>query len=165
MDNESSGKLVYRDWDLVAKGTRLTSEFASFLKKLVDTNNHDTKSIAGFYNVSGRNLQYQYKNFLSDFKDWDQKPHACDWLLFNKNMGEYLSIDETSLSHGELYTILTNKKAKGKKGSIVAVVQGTKADNIISILSKIPLKQRNKVKEVILFIVANRRFIAKRSFP
>jgi hypothetical protein len=35
-------------------------------------------------------------------------------------MGEYLSIDETSLSHGELYTILTNKKAKGKKGSIVA---------------------------------------------
>ena len=62
-------------------------------------------------------------------------------------MGEYLSIDETSLFHGELYTILINKKAKDKKGSIVAVVQGTKADNIISILSKMPLKQCNKVKE------------------
>jgi len=80
-------------------------------------------------------------------------------------MGEYLSIDETSLSHGELYTILTNKKAKGKKGSIVAVVQGTKADNIISILSKIPLKQRNKVKEITLDMAANMQLIAKRSFP
>lgn len=32
--NESSGKVVFRDWDLVAKGTRLTSEFASFLKEI-----------------------------------------------------------------------------------------------------------------------------------
>jgi len=115
--------------------------------------------------VNGRNLQYQYKNFLSDFKDWDQKPHACDWLLFSENMGEHLSIDETSLSHGELYTILTNKKAKGKKGSIVAVVQGTKADNIIDILNRIPLKQRNKVKEITLDMAANMQLIAKRSFP
>lgn len=80
-------------------------------------------------------------------------------------MGEYLSIDETSLSHGELYTILTNKKAKGKKGSIVAVVQGTKADNIIDILNRIPLKQRNKVKEITLDMAANMQLIAKRSFP
>ncbi|WP_231367538.1 hypothetical protein [Gillisia sp. JM1] len=27
-------------------------------------------------------------------------------------MGKYLSLDETSLSNGELYTILTNKVAK-----------------------------------------------------
>lgn len=80
-------------------------------------------------------------------------------------MGEYLSIDETSLSHGELYTILTNKKAKGKKGSIVAVIQGTKADNIINILRKIPLKQRNKVKEITLDMAANMQLITKRSFP
>lgn len=32
--SETSGKVVYRDWDLVAKGTRLTSEFASFLKEI-----------------------------------------------------------------------------------------------------------------------------------
>jgi hypothetical protein len=32
--NESKGKVVYRNWDLVAKGTRLTSEFASFLKEI-----------------------------------------------------------------------------------------------------------------------------------
>jgi len=80
-------------------------------------------------------------------------------------MGEHLSIDETSLSHGELYTILTNKKAKGKKGSIVAVIEGTKADNIIDILNRIPLKQRNKVKEITLDMAANMQLIAKKSFP
>jgi hypothetical protein len=30
------------------------------------------------------------------------------------------------LSNGELYTILTNKAAKGKKGTIVAMIAGTK---------------------------------------
>lgn len=30
--SESTGKLVERDWDAVAKGTRLTKEFATFLK-------------------------------------------------------------------------------------------------------------------------------------
>jgi hypothetical protein len=29
-----SGKIVKRDWNLVAKGTRITSEFASFLKDI-----------------------------------------------------------------------------------------------------------------------------------
>lgn len=28
------GKVVYRNWDLVADGTRITKEFASFLKEL-----------------------------------------------------------------------------------------------------------------------------------
>ena len=32
--NESSKKVVIRDWQLVAKGTRITSEFAAFLKEI-----------------------------------------------------------------------------------------------------------------------------------
>ena len=32
--NEATGKVVTRDWQLVAKGTRITSEFAAFLKEL-----------------------------------------------------------------------------------------------------------------------------------
>ena len=32
--NEDTGKVVYRDWNLVADGTRLTQEFASFLKEI-----------------------------------------------------------------------------------------------------------------------------------
>lgn len=32
--NEDSGKIVFRNWDLVSKGTRMTEEFASFLKEI-----------------------------------------------------------------------------------------------------------------------------------
>ena len=76
-----------------------------------------------------------------------------------------MSIDETSLSNGELYTILTNKAAKGKKGTIVAMIAGTKADVVISIIEKIPLKQRNKVTEITLDMAANMGLIAKKCFP
>jgi len=36
-------------------------------------------------------------------------------LIYPENIGEKLSLDETSLSKGELYTYLTNKSAKEKK--------------------------------------------------
>ena len=74
-------------------------------------------------------------------------------------------MDETAFSNGDLYTILTNKKAKGKKGAIVAMVKGTKADVVIQVLHKIPLKQRKKVKEVTLDMAGNMGLIVKRSFP
>ena len=57
------------------------------------------------------------------FNSWEQKSHANEWLLFTENMGEYLSIDETAFTNGELYTIVTNKAAKGKKGALVAMVK------------------------------------------
>jgi transposase len=82
--------------------------------------------------------------FLSNFYEWDQKDHSADWLLFPQNIGPYLSIDETSLSQGELYTILTNKEAKGKKGAIVAILKGVDADKIIPVLA--PSKKLKDLK-------------------
>ena len=102
---------------------------------------------------------------MSEFKTWNQKPHAKDWLLYPENIGNYLSLDETAFSNGDLYTIATNKDAKGKKGAIVAMVKGTKADAVIKVLHKIPLKQRNKVKEVTLDMAGNMGLIVKKSFP
>jgi len=32
--NEDTGKVVFRDWNLVAKGTRITKDFAAFLKEI-----------------------------------------------------------------------------------------------------------------------------------
>jgi len=86
-------------------------------------------------------------------------------LLFPKNLGTHLSLDETAFSNGDLYTIITNKKAKGKKGSIVAMIKGTKAEAVIKILHKIPLKQRKIVKEVTLDMAGNMGLIVKKSFP
>jgi len=80
-------------------------------------------------------------------------------------MGKYLSIDETALSKGELYTIVTNKKAKGKKGAIVAILAGTKVEPIIEQLLKIPKSLRDKVKEITLDMANSMKMIAKKCFP
>jgi len=96
---------------------------------------------------------------------WGQREHSQDWILFKENVGEYLSIDETSLSQGELYTIVTNKSAKGQKGALVAMVKGTVSDTVIDILQKIPQGERNKVKEVTLDLAPTMERIVKRSFP
>jgi len=101
---------------------------------------------------------------LSDFKKWDQLDHASDWLIFPKNMGRRLSIDEVALSQGELYTVLTNKKAKGRAGSIVAIISGTKADKVIEHLNKLPIHKRRQVKEITLDMAPNMKLIAKTCF-
>lgn len=59
-----------------------------------------------------------------------------------------MSIDETSLSEGELYTIITNKDAKGKKGALAAMVKGTKSSVITKTLEQVPLSIRVAVKEI-----------------
>jgi transposase len=96
---------------------------------------------------------------------WSELEHAQDWIVFEDNLGEYLSIDETSLSQGELYTVVTNKAAKGKKGSLVAIVKGTVSDSVIKVLQKIPKNKRNKVKEVTLDLAPTMERIVTRSFP
>ena len=76
-----------------------------------------------------------------------------------------MSIDEVSISKGELYTILTNKQAHGRTGALVAMCKGTKASDIIDSLAKIPLKQRLIVKEVTLDMSNSMNKIIKESFP
>ena len=115
--------------------------------------------------MKGRTLQRYYKDQLSEFKSWDQLKHAEDWLVFPDNIGQHLSLDETSVSRGELYTVLTNKAAKGKKGAIVAIVAGTKAEDVIKVISKIPIGKRKKVTEITLDMAANMNFLAKKCFP
>ena len=102
---------------------------------------------------------------MSEFKAWNQKSHAKDWLLFPQNIGLRLSLDETAFSNGDLYTIITNKDAKGKKNAIIAMIKGTKAEVVIKILHKIPLKYRKKVKEVTLDMAGNMGLIVRKSFP
>jgi len=79
-------------------------------------------------------------------------------------MGTYLSIDEVSLSKGELYTFLTNKSGKGKKGTLVACIKGTLSKDIIEVLGKISLEKRLKVKEVTLDMAKNMEAAMKKVF-
>ena len=51
--------------------------------------------------MDGKQLRTQYKEHLSDFNNWNQKEHAEDFILYPKNIGYHLCIDETALSKGE----------------------------------------------------------------
>ena len=115
--------------------------------------------------MDGKQLQSQYKDHLSDYKDWDQKGHAEDYILYPKNIGYRLCIDETALSKGELYTIIINKDRRGKKGSIVGIIKGTKAEDIIAVLMLIAAEIRFQVKEITLDMAASMHKIAKTCFP
>lgn len=117
-----------------------------------------------YFQVDGKQLQEQYKEHISEYGGWDQKSHAGEWMLFSKNVSTRLSIDETALSNGELYTIVTNKEAKGRKGAIVAMIKGTVAEDIITVLKKIPERSRKRVQEVTMDMAANMQLAIKRCF-
>jgi transposase len=118
-----------------------------------------------YSHIDGEMLGFHYKEHLSDFNSWAAKKHAKEWLIFPENIGEYLSIDETSLSQGELYTIVTNKAAKGRKGAIVAIISGTESETVIKALERIPQEELAKVKEVTLDMADSMRKIVRRCFP
>lgn len=122
-------------------------------------------NIASYYGINPRKLQRHYKHQTSGFKDWDQLKNAEDYLIYPQNISEYLSIDEVSLSKGELYTIITNKNTKQKnKKSVVAVINGTDAKTIQEVVEKISLEKRNQVKEITLDMARNMGLAAKNCF-
>lgn len=87
-------------------------------------------------------------------------------MCFPSNLGEHLSIDETSFSNGELYTIVTNKDGHGKKGSLIAMIKGTKSDDVCRwLLRKLPVGKRRKVKTITLDMSGSMSRIAKKCFP
>lgn len=66
--------------------------------------------------MNGQTLRKQYKEKISDYRNWEQLEHAEEYMLFPYNFDDDMSLDETCLSNGEVYTILTNKAAHGGKG-------------------------------------------------
>lgn len=110
-------------------------------------------------------LEEQYRDFLSGFRTWNQLKHASDWIVFSDNIGPFITIDETSLSQGELYTIVTNKEAKGRKGAIIAIIKGTQSDKVIEALKHISKTKRRIVREITLDLSPTMATIARSSFP
>jgi transposase len=132
----------------------------------VDTRPDTMSNIASYFKVDSRKLQRHYKHQISGYKTWDQLAHADQYLIYPENMSDKLSIDEVSLSKGELYTIVTNKNTQVRnKQSVVAVINGTQAKTIEEVLAKIPLEKRNQVKEVSLDMARNMALAVEKSFP
>ncbi len=76
-----------------------------------------------------------------------------------------MSIDEVAVTNGELYTVITNKAAHGKREALVAMIEGTKVTDIAPILAKIQLAKRNTVAEVTLDMAENMEAIVTSTFP
>ena len=123
------------------------------------------RTLEDFYHINGHTFEKQYKEVLSGFRQWDQLEHAEQWLLFPQNIGRRLAIDESSLSNGELYTFVTNRDAHTRECSLVAVVEGTKSEDVIAVLERIDEQQRDMVEEVTLDLSESMRKIVRAAFP
>lgn len=121
-------------------------------------------TVAYYHKIDTQKLYRNYKQHTSNFTTWSQKEHAEEYLIYPKNIGEKLSIDEVALTKGELYTIVTNKEKKGRQGCLVAIMEGTESKTINTILDKINPQERKKVKEVTLDMAKNMEASVRQSF-
>ena len=131
----------------------------------IESTPESIRSIGSHYGVNGANLSRQYKDIFSGYRQWKQLVHAEQYVIYPQNVGPNLAIDESSLSCGELYTFVTNRDAKTRKGSLVAVVSGTKSEDVIAVLERIDEDKLNQVKEVTLDLSDSMRRIIINVFP
>lgn len=122
------------------------------------------------YGVNGDTLCRLYKYTLSGFCQWEGmsllERSGISYVVFPENCGPYLSIDETSFSRDEVFTIVTNKDAHGKKGALVAIIEGVRSVDITEVLiTGIPLSKRLKVKEITSDLSSAMMESASTSFP
>ena len=135
---------------------------------MLDSTPITARSLQKPYHIKGDDFERAYKDYLSDYRVWlktGDGQHARDYLIFPGNISPNVSIDETSLSDGELYTIISNKDAHGKKGALIAIIKGTKVEDVVAILNLIQLYQREKVLEVTMDFSDSMHAIVKACFP
>ena len=122
------------------------------------------RTLEDFYHVRANTLEKQYKEILSGYRTWGELKHAEEWLVFAENIGPHLAIDETSLSNGDLYTIVTNRDRHGGECCLVAMVAGTRSSDVIAALEHIPEEELNAVEEVTLDLSDSMRKIVRHCF-
>lgn len=117
------------------------------------------------YCVNGKHFADLYRNKISGYADWCDMELTHGFYFNATNIGPYMSLDETCLGNGEVWTFLTNKEGKGGKGTLAAAIPGTKNDEIISILVNAMGKSvRRRVKEVTCDLSPSMMLIAAEAF-
>lgn len=123
------------------------------------------RSLEFYYKIDGDTLERAYKEHLSGYFQWEEWPHADKYLLFPENFGPHMSIDETSTKDGELFTILSNKNGHGRKGSIAAIISGTRVEDVVTALLLVPEAVRKQVGEVTMDFSCSMAAIIEEVFP
>lgn len=107
--------------------------------------------------------------FLKNYVDTHNvsiKSLAEEYMCFPQNVGPHLSIDGTSLSNGELYTVITNKAGAWSKGTLVAMLKGTWSEDICDLLLRhLPEGKRRSVRTITLDTAGSMARIARTCFP
>ena len=117
------------------------------------------------YCVNGKYFADLYRNRLSGYVEWCESELSCGFYFNAANIGPYMSLDETCLSNGEVWTFLTNKDGHGGRGTLAAAIPGTKSDEIIStLISAMGKSLRRKVKEVTCDLSPSMMLIAAEVF-
>lgn len=131
----------------------------------METSPTTCRTLEEYYHVNANTLEKQYKDVLSGYRTWPELDHANDWLVFPENIGPRLAIDETSMSNGELRTIVTNRDRHGRDCCLVAIVRGVKSEDVIKALGHIPEELLGSVEEVTLDLSDSMRKIVHTCFP
>ena len=131
----------------------------------METSPATCRTLEEYYHVNANTFEKQYKDHLSGFRGWEQLSHADQWIIFPENIGASICIDETALSNGELYTILTNRSCRGGKGTLIAIVKGVSADKVTEVIMRIDEQRRSVVREITMDMSNSMHLIAKRCFP
>lgn len=122
-------------------------------------------TLAAHNRLKGQTLRKQYKEKISGYRNWDQLDHAGKYILYAENLGPDMSLDETCLSNGDVYTVLTNKAAHGGKGALAAMIRGVATDAVSAVLKKIPLRMRLEVKTVTTDLSSAMMLTVRTVFP
>lgn len=130
----------------------------------MDSETITARQICYTYMINSSTFAKRYKDTLSGFGMWEQKGHASEWILLPQNVGRDQGIDETSL-HGELYTIVHNKEAHGRKGTVIAVVKGTNPADVLKVLMQLPADKLEMVENITMDLSDCMRAIAREAFP
>ena len=122
------------------------------------------RTLEDYYHINANTFDRQYKDVLSGFRTWAELDHADEWLVFPDNIGARLAIDETSLSNGELYTVVTNRDRHGRDRCLVAIVRGVRSETVIKALKVIPDELLDTVEEVTLDLSESMKRIVRTCF-
>ena len=130
----------------------------------METSPVTSRTLEDFYHINARTFDKQYKEVLSGYRTWESLNHADQWLVFPENFGPNMAIDETSLSNGDLYTIITNRDRHGREGCLAAIIAGTKAETVNAALEHVDDSILDSVREVTLDLSDSMRNIVRYSF-
>jgi transposase len=106
-------------------------------------------TIAYYYRVKAKTARKCYKQKKDGYKDWNQAAHCEEYLIFPENITPHLAIDEVNFTHGELYTFMSSRDRSGRAKKLVAMVKGTRSEDIIKVLNHNSLSKRLEVVEVV----------------